>query len=130
MGTTPRLSLPYPESTDPPAGSQQIRALADTLDAIVARTFTASFTIPAGTVPSGGVFASFPQSLLFTGAGFTAPPTVYLEIQNLPASAPFVRPMVTAITAAGCQVWAYNISNTNISTGSPITVALLALQRS
>jgi hypothetical protein len=128
VGATPIHSLPYPEPTDPPAGATQIRALAESLDPIIARTFETAVTVPAASgVASGAVIPGTPITVDLSSAGFTAPPTVIPTTQSLPAGGQFVRVGVTAISANSCQIFAYNISHQSLNLGGPITVAVIAI---
>lgn len=51
-GNTPNLNLPYPEPTDPPAGSEQLQDLADAVDAALA-SVAGRFASAGGSFPLG-----------------------------------------------------------------------------
>lgn len=68
MPTTPRLLLPYPESTDTADVPRDIKALADRVEALSAYIRQADFAADAGVHRSG--------DLKFSAAAFVAPPAL------------------------------------------------------
>ena len=130
MGTTPRLGFPYPEPSDPPAGAQQIRALAEAVDVYGNRSAEGTFTVPPFTsVPSGGAIpGADPLVITFPVGRFTTPPVLFLTTQNLPANAPWVEVRCSAVSTTQATVYAYNLFSGPLSVASTLLVAWLAVQ--
>lgn len=131
MGTTSRMSLPYPEPTDPPNGAAQIRALAEATDTHLSRVYEAVLSIaPFSGVASGAAIPGWaPQVLTFPPGRFTTPPVLYLQQQSLPAGAPWVSTLCASVSTTGANLYAYNLNNGPLSVAGTITVAVLAIQR-
>lgn len=130
MGATNRLQLPYPEATDPPNGSSQIRQLAEAIDVTLNRSAEGLVTVPPFTNVASGVAipGASPIRVTFTPGRFTVAPAVHCFAQGLPGGAPWVTGGVTNISKDGFDFYAYNTRGSLLSMASPLPFAWIALQ--
>lgn len=112
MGATTTYGLPYPEPSDPPDGPSQIQALAEAVEAALARPKIASGSVT--TSLTGEDFQRSDVNVLFPSGLFTQAPAVALsfDLSGAVTTGMNHKVVTNAVTSTGFTIRVERNTNT------------------